>query len=135
MYVKEVRVSDKMALPASELEIARIVWQIGEATVRQVADQLPADRDVDFYTVQTYLRRLTDKGFLKCRKEGRNNLYSAAIKPDRVVSGMVTDLVDRLFDGHTLSIVQHCIQDQGLTDAELSQLEKILQAHKAKRRK
>jgi BlaI family transcriptional regulator, penicillinase repressor len=135
MNAKEIGVSDKIALPASELEIARIVWQIGEATVRQVADQLPADRDVDFYTVQTYLRRLTDKGFLKCRKDGRTNLYSAAIKPDRVVSGMVTDLVDRLFDGHTLSIVQHCIQDQGLTDEEFAQLEKILQEHKAKRRK
>lgn len=124
-----------MALPPSELEIARIVWQLGEATVRQVADQLPAERDVDFYTVQTYLRRLNEKGFLKCRKDGRNNLYSAAIKPDRVVSGMVTDLVDRLFDGSTMSIVQHCIQDQGLTDDEIAQLEKLLQQHKSKRHK
>jgi BlaI family transcriptional regulator, penicillinase repressor len=127
--------SEKYALPPSELEIARIIWQLGEATVRQVADQLPTERKVDFYTVQTYLRRLHEKGFLHCRKEGKNNLYSAAIEPDRVVSNMVTDLVDRLFDGSTLSIVQHCIQDQGLTDDEIQQLEKMLQQYKSKRRK
>jgi BlaI family transcriptional regulator, penicillinase repressor len=126
--------NDRCALPPSELEIARIVWQLGEVTVRQVADQLPAERQVDFYTVQTYLRRLNEKGFLKCRKDGRNNLYSAAIAPERVVSTMVTDLVDRLFDGSTLSIVQHCIRDQGLTDDEIIQLEKMLRQHKGKRR-
>jgi predicted transcriptional regulator len=43
------------ALAKSELEIARIVWNLKEATVRQVADALPDDRKLDFWTVQTYL--------------------------------------------------------------------------------
>ncbi len=50
------------ALAKSELELARIVWELGEATVRQVYEALPAERKLDFWTVQTYLRRLKAKG-------------------------------------------------------------------------
>jgi BlaI family penicillinase repressor len=44
----------KRTLARSELEIARVVWNLGEATVRQVADALPAERGIGFWTVQTY---------------------------------------------------------------------------------
>ena len=53
------------ALAKSELEIARIVWKLGSATVREVLAELPKDRNLDFKTVQTYLRRLESKGYLK----------------------------------------------------------------------
>jgi BlaI family transcriptional regulator, penicillinase repressor len=46
------------ALSKAEMEVARIVWNLGEATVRQVFEAFPAERKIDFATVQTYLRRL-----------------------------------------------------------------------------
>lgn len=122
----------KTPLPKSELEIARIVWQLGEATVRQVADELP--REVDFWTVQTYLRRLHDKGYLKKRKEGGANVYSAAVKPDSVVSEALNDLVDRLFDGEALPLFQHLISDRGLSRDEIDELQSTLDALKSKKR-
>ena len=72
-------------LPKSELEIARLVWGLGDATVRQVVEALPAERELDFWTVQTYLRRLKDKEYLEVRKDRRNNVYSTAVDPDRVI--------------------------------------------------
>ena len=45
-----------------ELEVARLVWDLKNATVRQVYEALPDGRDIDFTTVQTYLRRLEEKG-------------------------------------------------------------------------
>ena len=59
-------------LSKAELEIARIVWELKDASVRQVFDTLPPGRDIDFTTVQTYLRRLEEKGYLNVRLEGRN---------------------------------------------------------------
>src|SRR6186997_2113791 len=70
-------------LPKSELEIARIVWELKEATVRQVVDALPAERNVDFWTVQTYLRRLAEKGYLRVERRGRANVYKARRQPGR----------------------------------------------------
>lgn len=123
----------KTPLPKSELEIARIVWKLGEATVRQVADEMP--RDVDFWTVQTYLRRLDEKGYLKKRKEGRTNIYSAAVKPGSVVSEALDDLLERLFDGEALPLFQHLITDRGLSSDEIDELQSTLDELKSKKRR
>ncbi|MGH7140658.1 MAG: BlaI/MecI/CopY family transcriptional regulator [Pirellulales bacterium] len=116
----------RAALSKSELEIARIVWNLGEATVRQAADALPADRKIDFWTVQTYLRRLAAKGYLRTRREGRNNVYSPGVRPRIVVRDVVDDLINRVFDGHALSLFQHLVNERGLSDQELDQLQKSL---------
>ncbi len=66
----------RKGLSRGEMEVARIVWELRHATVRQVLDALPADREIDFTTVQTYLRRLEEKGYLNVRLEGRTRIYS-----------------------------------------------------------
>lgn len=123
------------ALPKSEMEVLRIVWDLGDATVRQVLDALPEDRELDFWTVQTYLRRLEAKGYLRKRKDGRNNVYSPAVQPKNVMSEVLEDFVDRLFDGEAMPLFQHLIQDRGLSDDEIDQLQKTLDQLKSKKRK
>lgn len=123
------------ALAKSELEIARIVWGLGEATVRQVADALPGERKLDFWTVQTYLRRLAAKGYLRTRRQGRNNVYSPSpsVPPRKVVHEVVDDLVSRLFDGEALPLFQHLINERGLSDREVDELQKTLDQMKARK--
>jgi predicted transcriptional regulator len=88
------------SVPAkSELEVARIVWERGGATVRQVLDALPEERGLDFKTVQTYLRRLEAKGYLQTHREGRSNVYRPIIRPGQVIGEVLDDLLSWLFDG------------------------------------
>ena len=110
----------------SELEIARIVWDLGEATLRQVYEKIPADRQIDIKTVQTYLRRLEAKGYLKSKVDGRQRLYRQKVQASKVVRENVTEFVDRLFDGEVLSLMQHLVQDRGLTRDEIDQLRGML---------
>ncbi len=116
----------RAAMAKSELEVARIVWKLGSAPVRQVLDALPKNRGLDFKTVQTYLRRLEAKGYLKTRKEGRCKVYLPKVRPDRVVREVVDDFMDRLFDGEAIPLLQHLINDRGLSDDEIRQLRKML---------
>lgn len=122
------------ALAKSELEIARIVWQRGRATVRQVCDALPLGRELDFWTVQTYLRRLAAKGYLNARREGRTNIYTPRVRPGKVVGEVVDDLLRRLFDGRAWPLVQHLLEDHDLTDDEIEQLQSRLNELKGRRR-
>jgi len=110
----------------SELEVARIVWELQQATVREVLDALPADRGLDFKTVQTYLRRLEAKGYVKTIRKGRSNVYKPVIRPGRVIGEVVDDLLDRLFDGKALPLFQHMVNDRGLTRDEVRQLRDLL---------
>ena len=98
-------------------------------------DELPEDRGLDFWTVQTYLRRLAQKGYLKFRKDGRSNVYSAAVDPERVIGAVFADTVQRLFDGEAIPVFQHLIQDRGLTDEEIDHLQSVLDELKSRRRK
>lgn len=116
----------RAALPRSELEIARIVWDLEKATVRSVLEALPPDRDLDFWTVQTYLRRLAAKGYLQVRRVGRNNVYTPRIRPDQVVCQVVDDFLKRVFDGEALPLFQHLIHTRGLTDEEIQGLQDAL---------
>jgi BlaI family transcriptional regulator, penicillinase repressor len=121
-------------LSKSELEIAQIVWRLGEARVRDVVAALSQDREVDFWTVQTYLRRLKAKGYLRARREGRSNIYSPAVRPTSVVREVVQDFVSRLFDGEPLSLIQHLIEDRPFSDEEISALEDTLDKLKKRRK-
>jgi len=56
-----------------EAEILSIVWELGSATVKDVHDRILADpdRELAYTSVTTVLRRLTEKGWLACNKEGK----------------------------------------------------------------
>jgi BlaI family transcriptional regulator, penicillinase repressor len=123
---REYIMSKRPAAARSELEVARIVWKLKEASVRQVLDALPAERGLDFKTVQTYLRRLEAKGYLRTRREGRMKIYLPRVGQQRVVREVVDDLVKVLFGGESLPLFQHLIRDRGLTDTEIDQLRAML---------
>jgi predicted transcriptional regulator len=116
----------RSALPKSELEVARIVWDLGQATVRQVFLALGAERRLDFKTVQTYLRRLEAKGYLRSRHRGRAKVYVPRVRPTEVVREVLDQMVDRLFGGETIPLFQHLLHDRGLTDDEIRKLRAML---------
>lgn len=120
-------------LAKSEMEIAQVVWRLGEARVREVCDALPADRKLDFWTVQTYLRRLKTKGYLRTRRQGRADVYVPAVRPNSVIRDAVKDFVNRLFDGDALPLVQELIDGRGLSDAQLETLQARLDQIKRER--
>jgi predicted transcriptional regulator len=127
-------VAKRASASKSELEIARLVWSLGEAGVRDVVAALPANRKMDFSTVQTYLRRLHAKGLLRMRRVGRTNIYSPAVRPSSVVREVVTDLLDRLFDGQAMPLVQHLITERGLSDDDIAQLQETLNRLKGRKK-
>ena len=119
----------RQALAKSELEVAQVVWKLGEARVREVVDALAAadpEKKLDFWTVQTYLRRLKAKGYLRTRREGRADVYLPVVRQTSVLRDMVNDFVNRLFDGEALPLVHHLIDDRGLSAAEIDQLQATL---------
>ena len=116
----------RMALSKSEMEVARVLWELGEATVREVHEALPDARTAEFATVQTYLRRLEAKGYVVGRLEGRTRVYTPKVKPRTVIRETLDDLVDRLFGGETLPLMRHLIEERGITSEELAELRKLI---------
>jgi predicted transcriptional regulator len=114
------------ALSKAEMEVVRVVWNLGEATVRQACDAFPAQRNIDFTTVQTYLRRLETKGYLRAKRQGRALVYRPRVRPDDVIRDTVGDLVNRLFDGQTIPLLHHLIRDRSIGKEEIQELRAMI---------
>ena len=105
------------ALSPAETEILRLVWQLDKATVQDVCDKLPANRKIAYATVQTLLRRLEKKGYLKHRIRGKAHVFFAAVKSENVIKRSVTDFLDRLFGGDPIPLMQY-LAEHGKIDAD-----------------
>jgi len=101
----------------AETEILRLVWQLGAATVQQVCDSLPAGRHIAYATVQTLLRRLEKKGYLKHRVEGKAHVFYPTAKREAVISRSVNDFLGRLFGGDPIPLM-HYLAEHGQISAE-----------------
>jgi len=117
---------DRPSLSKGEMEVARLLWEIGPATVRQTFEALPKGRKMDFSTVQTYLRRLEKKGYATSTLDGRIRVYAARAKARTVIRETVDDLVQRLFGGETFPLVRHLVEDRGIDSEELAELRKLI---------
>ena len=113
------------ALSPSETEILRLVWQLDKATVQEVCDKLPARRKIAYATVQTLLRRLEKKGYLKHRSRGKAHVFFPAVKREAVIKRSVGDFLQRLFGGDPIPLMQY-LAEHGKIDAEdIERLKKL----------
>jgi len=114
------------ALSPSETEILRLVWQLGKATVQQVCDKLPARRKIAYATVQTLLRRLENKGYLKHDVRGKAHVFFAAVKKEHVVKRSVGDFLDRLFGGDPIPLMQYLAEHGKINTEDVEKLKQLV---------
>ena len=115
------------AMSPAETEILRLVWQLDEATVQQICDQLPPKRDIGYKTVQTLLRRLENKGYLKHKTEGKAFVFFPAVKREDVVKRTVVDFLDRLFGGDPRPLMQFLAEDGRIDAEDIKRLKKLIE--------
>ena len=126
-----------MARPTSrhptelELEILKILWRQGPASGCQVRDALAPARELAYTSVMTILNIMTRKGYVRRKKEASGYVYRAAVAQDAAERGMLQDMVDRVFDGSAVAVVQHLIETSGLDADELTRIRQLI-ARKAK---
>ncbi len=122
----------KDVLTDQELEIMKIVWDKGSATVRDVYEELLKHRKIAYTTVMTMMGILEQKGRLTKSDTGRAYVYSPAQPRGEVVGNMVQDFVKRVFDGSAKPLLVHLVENKKISQEELDEIRKLL---KEKRRK
>lgn len=115
------------ATSAAETEILRLVWQLAEATVQQICDLLPARRKIAYKTVQTLLRRLEEKGYVRHKIRGKAHVFYPAVKREYVVKRTVLDFVDRLFGGDPRPLMQFLAEDGHIDADDIERLKKLIE--------
>lgn len=114
-----------------QLQIMRILWEVGAAPVAEVHERLGADR-LAYTTIATMLRKMERRGLVGHRTDSRRFIYFAKVSEQEVAQGAAADLVDRLFGGRLADAVSHLLESREISEDELRRLEELIAQHKAR---
>lgn len=114
---------DKPRLGELETRVMKEVWRRGKATVHDVRAALEKRRrKLAYTTVLTTLRNLEEKGYLGHEVEGRSHVYFPRVEERAAARHALRDLIDRLFDGSHVRLVDALLEDEELTKREFEAL-------------
>jgi BlaI family penicillinase repressor len=113
-------------LSSAELEIAKLVWNAGEVTARDVCEALDPSREIAFSTVQTYLSRLEKKGYVSSRLDGRTKKFKSRAKAQSVIREAVHDFLNKMFDGDAMPLFRQLISEGNPSPEDIEELRELL---------
>lgn len=111
-----------------ELEILKVLWNRGEATVREVYEELSQTLPIVQNTVQAFLRTMEQKELVTHRLEGRTFIYRPVPERDQTTQHMLSGLLQRVFDGAMDQLVASAFSVRQPTPEELERLEALIAA-------
>jgi BlaI family penicillinase repressor len=115
--------------------VIEVVWELGEASVRQVWKRLCRKKELAYTTVLTAMQRLERAGWLKHRVEGKKHIYLPTWTRAQAGAGSVRKFVQRMFDGNALMLFRQLVEEGELSDEELKELQQIINKKREDRRK
>jgi BlaI family penicillinase repressor len=128
--------AEKATPTERELDILKVLWDRGEATVRDVYEELRQRLPIVQNTVQAFLRTMEEKGLVSHRLDGRSFIYRPTYEREQTTQQLTEQLLTRAFDGVIDQLVQSVLSLRQPTKEELERLEQLLaQAKAAKKRK
>lgn len=113
-------------LGETEMEVLHHVWDMGEATVKQVRKRILEDREVAYTTIMTVMKNLAEKGYLKYRKDGVSYVYSPAKEPESVRSNLIKDLMKKVFKGSPKELVQTLVNSKEMSADDIMEIKDMI---------
>ncbi len=128
---------DEITPSGRELEILKVLWELGPSSVRTVYERMCPEGELAFNTVQTLLRIMDDKGLVSHAQQGHAFIYTARYSRKRTTSRFL----QHVFDGAVDQVVLSMLSTADPSPEELKQLEKLIaeaqapQATRSRRRR
>jgi predicted transcriptional regulator len=116
------------SIPDSELDVLKVLWDHGQATVREVLETLrSAGRQWSYATVATLLDRLETKGVVTSDRSELAFVYRPVISNQEVRQKRVSNLVDKLYQGEPGLLVLHLLKSHPLDPRQAKEVRSLLE--------
>ena len=123
--------ADRRKPTDAELAILRVLWERGRSTVREVAAAM--GREGAYTTVLKLLQIMTDKGLVSRDQTARTHVYEATSSAEQTQQQLVTDLVDKVFDGSAAKLVLQALASRKTSAAELAEIRALIDKHRGRK--
>ena len=125
----------KPVLTDQELEIMKVIWDLGSATVRDVYEAILERRKIAYTTVMTMMKILEQKKYLKKNQTERAHVYRPAQPRHKVIGGLVREFVNRVFNGSAEPLLVHLVEEHDLSREDLEEIALLRNQEKRKEEK
>jgi BlaI family transcriptional regulator, penicillinase repressor len=113
-------------LTPQELEIMKLVWEREVATVRDIYEALLERRKIAYTTVMSMMNTLDAKRYLKKRRRDRAFLYCPTRPKSQVISGMVREFIDRVFNGSAEPLLVHLVKERRVREEDWQKIVRMV---------
>ncbi|QEE26851.1 BlaI/MecI/CopY family transcriptional regulator [Terriglobus albidus] len=113
-----------------ELELLTILWNRGQATVREIFEDVNAQRPVVYTGVLKLMQIMTEKGLVTRDESERAHVYRAAIKREDAQRRFMRELSERFFAGSAAQLALHALEMEQASEEELDEIRKLLKRRK-----
>ena len=111
-----------------ELAILRVLWRRGRATVREVHEDLLAERQQGYTTVLKSMQIMFEKGYVTRDESRKTHLYFPAAQEAATRTNLLRDLADKAFGGSGLQLLMHALHGESPSSQELDALQALIAA-------
>ena len=118
----------------AELEILRVLWERGPATVRQVHEALSGTRETGYTTTLKLMQIMADKGLVTRDESSRTHIYTARASQEHTQRQLLEDLVNRAFGGSAAALVLRALSSHKTSDRELLEIRRLIDEAREERR-
>ena len=117
----------------AELDVMKVIWNLGSGTVQQVIDALPPGEPRPAYTtVMTMMKNLGEKGALEVDRGRQPFVYTPGVRREQVLSQRLASFVQTVFDGQAEDLVLHLVEESDLSAEDLRRIEDKIQQRAAR---
>lgn len=111
---------------AVELEILRILWELGPSPVRDIHLRLAQAKGTNYSTTVKMLSVMLTKGLLKRDDQATPHVYRTAITRERTAKKFLSELIEKVYEGSAMSLVLQALASSKASQAEITEARKLL---------
>lgn len=121
-------------LTPTEWNLMECLWDHSPRTGREAVEYMKEHMGWSRSTTLTMLRRMSDKGFIACDKQGEVLRYSALLRREEAAVHETRSFINRVYKGSVSMLVNAVTDKQELSREEIDQLYEILRKAEEKER-
>ncbi len=114
----------------SELEILQVLWEKGDATVREVHEDLMQTKDCGYTTTLKLMQIMFEKGLVLRDDSSRTHIYHANVSREKTQKQLMDKMVDAVFSGSHTQLVMQALGAHTPSRKELEEIQQLLDSYK-----
>ncbi len=124
---------NRIDLTQAEWQLMEKLWDHAPQTGRELTEAMAAQTGWNRSTTLTLLRRLMEKGAVRCDAQGRKNIFYPAVCREDAAAQQTRDLLGRVYKGSLSMLVSEMTKREALPQREIDELHALLQEMEEKK--